>query len=239
MSFNGKRHGVSCYNGGMENEPVQFGAFDPAAEIHFAERNLPHWFQPGATAFVTFRTKDSMPRKVLERWQRELDVWLRERGLDSQTANVSQIMQQWPRPVQNEYRRLRNRLWHFALDECHGACVLRRPELAAIVSKSLLHFDGERYNLDSFVVLPNHIHLLVQMRASHTLAKQVESWLRYTGRQINERLGVRGAFWQSEPFDHLVRSAEQFEYFRKYIVDNPVKARLQPGEYLYWTRNAK
>lgn len=43
----------------------------------------------------------------------------------------------------------------------------------------------------------------------------------------------RGKFWQQEPFDHLVRSPDQYDYLREYIADNPSKAGLRPGDYHY------
>ena len=65
------------------------------------------------------------------------------------------------------------------------------------------------------------------------LRTQCGSWLHYTACQINRATGDKGKFWQQEPFDHLVRSGEQYAYLRQYIADNPVKAKLQPGEFLY------
>ncbi|MCA9161286.1 MAG: hypothetical protein KDA72_23310, partial [Planctomycetales bacterium] len=58
-------------------------------------------------------------------------------------------------------------------------------------------------------------------------------WLHFTATQINRQTGERGHFWQQEPFDHLVRSPEQYEYLRGYIRDNPKKANLREGEYYY------
>jgi len=82
-----------------------------------------------------------------------------------------------------------------------------------------------------FVVMPNHVHLLAQFRDEDAMRKQCTSWARYTARQINRSLGRKGSFWQKEAFDHLVRSAEQFDYYRRYIAENPRKAHLEPGEY--------
>jgi type I restriction enzyme R subunit len=65
------------------------------------------------------------------------------------------------------------------------------------------------------------------------MEKQFDSWLHYTAFRINPRIGAKGHFWQQEPFDHLVRSPEQYEYLRDYIAMNPEKARLQPGEFYY------
>jgi REP element-mobilizing transposase RayT len=213
---------------------VVFGTFDPKAEIDRSQRCLPHWFQSGVAVFVTFRTADSMPRHVIERWQREQENWLLQQGLLPTTAIESEQIAKLPSAVRAELRRLRDRSWHRSLDDCHGSCELRRPELARIVGEALLHFNGDRYDLDSFVVMPNHVHVLVQFRPLTSLADQTESWLRYTARKINKRLGRQGAFWQSEPFDHLVRSDDQFEYLQRYIAENPQKANLRVGEYLYW-----
>jgi REP element-mobilizing transposase RayT len=222
-----------------ESGGVIFGIFDPEADVDRSFRCLPHWFQPGVAVFLTFRTADSMPRKVIERWRNEQKEWLLRNGLSANIAIDESLVAQLPRPQQAEFRRLRDRLWHSSLDDCHGACELRRPELARIVGDALLHFNGNRYDLDSFVVMPNHAHLLVQFRPQVSLSEQTESWLRFTARKINMHLGKRGAFWQSEPFDHLVRSAEQFDYLQGYIAENPRKANLEAGEYLYWTSVAR
>jgi len=58
-----------------------------------------------------------------------------------------------------------------------------------------------------------------------------DSWLHYTAFRINQQLWEKGQFWQQEPFDHLVRSPEQYEYLRHYIADNPRKAGLTAGKY--------
>lgn len=95
------------------------------------------------------------------------------------------------------------------------------------------HFDGEHYRMGDFVVMPNHAHLLVAFATREALKTQCDSWLHYTGWTINKTLGQSGRFWQQEPFDHLVRSPEQYEYLRKYIADNPKKAGLEQGEFHY------
>ena len=66
------------------------------------------------------------------------------------------------------------------------------------------------------------------------MLKQCTEWKRYSGRQINDRLGLRGEFWQTDQFDHLIRSPEQFEYYRCYIAENPVRAKLPADAFLYF-----
>ena len=84
--------------------------------------------------------------------------------------------------------------------------------------------------------MPNHVHLLAAFPTEEAMAQQFDSWLHYTAWQINKKLGQRGHFWQQEPFDHLVRNLDQYEYLRRYIADNPRKAKLKEGEYLYYRR---
>jgi type I restriction enzyme R subunit len=96
-----------------------------------------------------------------------------------------------------------------------------------------LHFDGERYRMGDFIIMPTHVHLLAAFATAEAMAHQSDSWLHYTASQINRAIGEKGKFWQQEPFDHLVRSVEQYEHLRQYVADNPRKAGLKPGEYLY------
>jgi REP element-mobilizing transposase RayT len=186
--------------------------------------------------FVTFRTIDSMPREVVERWLNEQREWLHVRGFPPHLAEDVLRTNSLTRAELNEFRIMRQKLWHYSLDACHGDCLLRRPELAQIVAETLLFFDGDRYHIDSLVVMPNHVHLLVQFVPPTNLKAQSTSWLRYSATKINKRLGRKGALWRPEPFDHLVRSAEHFHYFRRYIRENPEKAKLREGEFLYWCR---
>ena len=96
-----------------------------------------------------------------------------------------------------------------------------------------MHFDGRRYRLGDFVVMPNHVHLLAVFPSDEAMKEQCDSWLHYSAFQIHRVIGEKGKLWQQEPFDHLVRNPEQYDYLREYIADNPEKARLRTGEFLY------
>ncbi len=206
--------------------------FDPKAEFHIHEHCRPHWSQAGAVVFITFRTEDSIPREVIQRWEREKQEWLRTHSYPN-SGHWSDVVPTLPDKERAEFQRQFQRCREEFLDTCQGACLLRQPALAEIVSDSLLKFDGDRYRMGDFVVMPNHVHLLVAFGSESGLKDQCASWLRYTARQINLATGQTGKFWQQEPFDHLVRSLEQYDYLRQYIADNPRKANLRPGEFLY------
>jgi putative transposase len=206
--------------------------FDPKAELHIYEHCRPHWSQAGAVVFLTFRTNDSIPREVIKRWDQDRQDWLRRRGHETGahwSAIVPSLSDLERKEFQREFRRCRE----MYLDTCHGRCLLKRPELARIVADSLLYFDGQRYRMGDFVVMPNHVHLLAVFLTEKALKDQCDSWLHYTSFRINQAIGEKGKIWQQEPFDHLVRSPQQYEYLTQYIADNPRKAGLSPGEYLY------
>jgi type I restriction enzyme R subunit len=114
--------------------------------------------------------------------------------------------------------------------------VLKSPDLAGIVAKSLFHRDRESYLLGDFVVMPNHGHLLVCPFGDADLLAICRSWKHYTASGINRALGRRGRFWEEESFDHLVRGPDEFDRFRRYIADNPARANLRAGEFLYYRR---
>ena len=215
---------------------MPFGFLDPYAELEAVRRKLPHWEQEDVTYFITFRTADSMPRAITEEWRRKRDVWLTQNHIDPSDPNWQSMLKQLPRAVQERFHKRFSKQFQRYLDAGYGECHLKRPELAKIVADSLLHFEGERYHLGDFIVMPNHVHLLVQFMTGTGLRQQCGSWRKFCATQINRKLGRRGAFWQAEPFDHIVRSWSQFRRFQLYIAENPKKANLGEGEYFYYQR---
>lgn len=204
--------------------------FDPQADLAITEHCRPHWSQAGAIVFITFRLHDSIPPEVIRRWESLKQAWLQRRGFAGHWSDVVPTLAEKLRVA---FHREFNRTREVFLDTCHGSCVLRRRELSQIVFDSLLHFDGDRYRMGHFVIMPNHVHLLAAFATEDGMSKQCDSWLHYTAWQINKVLESKGKLWSQEPFDHLVRSVEQYEYLRRYIAENTRKAKLQPGEYRY------
>jgi putative transposase len=216
---------------------LPFRYFDRDAEFYVLEREkLPHWAQAGTLSFITWRTEDSMPRQVIEKWIRQRKTWLSQQGIDPKSPDWKDRLRQLPEAKQEHFHQQLSGHWENSLDECHGACVLRRPDLARIVADSLHHFDGERYVLSDYVVMPNHGHLIACFPDPAQMLKQCESWKHFTAVQLNRALGRKGSFWQSDSFDHLIRSPEQFVFLRKYIAENPSQANLRIGEYAHYSR---
>jgi len=208
--------------------------FDPQAPLAISEHFRPHWSQAGAVVFITFRTADSIPRDVLQRWEREKNAWIVNNA--GTEKSWRQALSELTPDLRSRFKKHFNRCREDFLDTCQGRCVLRRPKMAKIVADAMLFFDGDRYRMGDFIVMPNHVHLLASFASEDACVAQCDSWLHFTARQINLELGQSGKFWQQEPFDHLVRSSEQYEYLRDYIRDNGKKAGLRDGDYLHWRR---
>ncbi len=209
---------------------TMFELFDPKAEFRITGgTNLPHWYQPGVTYFVTFRTEDSIPAEVSRRWYVERRRWLEQRGISTSESNWTDQLTALPREERKQFYESFSRRYMENLDKGWGACVLSRTELSKIVADSLMHFDGDRYHMGDFVVMPNHVHLLVCLIDETDILEQCYSWKKFTAGKINKVLGDSGRFWQEESFDHLARSPEQFQAIQHYIADNP--KHLREGEY--------
>jgi putative transposase len=214
---------------------MAFELFDPHGDLTIREGKLPHWFQPGVTYFVTFRTDDSVLQSLLRAWHKRRDVWLRRRGVDPHDKNWKVKLRE-NAELEDEYHGTFTREFMGYLDRGYGACVLRDKSLAQIVSDTLLHFDGDRYEMGDFVIMPNHVHLLACLRGQTEIERQCGSWKKFAAGKINEALGRSRRFWQEGSFDHLVRSPDQFEHLQRYIAANPMQAGLLPDEYLSYVR---
>ena len=175
---------------------------------------LPHVKREGASYFVTFRLLDSLPREVLLGLKQRQAEKLRRLGDGNQSARDE---------IDLEFQRQIERY----LDRGAGECHLKRPAVAQTVAEALLHFHEKRYLLDDWVVMPNHVHLVLWPLPNHTLSGILRSRKRQTARQANLILGRTGkAFWQPESYDHWIRNDEKKARIRCYIRNNPVKAGL-------------
>ena len=211
---------------------MDFHFFDPRAEVDVTHGHLPHWEQRDAYYFITFRTADSIPLNTLKQWHYERDVWLVSRGIDPAKEDWQVDLEHLPEDEHREFYRSFTARWHDHLDQGHGSCLLRQPETSAIVAENLKHFDGDRYQLDSFVVMPNHVHVLVRPFVGMDLADLLHSWKSYTAKEINKHLERSGELWEPESYDTLVRDVEHLWKALRYIGKNPAKASLPESQWV-------
>jgi REP element-mobilizing transposase RayT len=112
------------------------------------------------------------------------------------------------------------------LDVGLGACWLTSPEIASLVQDALLHFDGARYRLLAWCLMPNHVHVVIEIIDGHSLTDIVHSWKSFTARRANQQLGCSGSFWHPDYFDRYMRNEEHLARTVDYVELNPVKAGL-------------
>jgi len=159
---------------------------------------LPHRDEPGLTQFVTFHLADSFPAALRSEWEALLQV---------------------------EDDRERRRQFEKYLDLGRGECHLRRTDIAKLVEDAFRFHHAQWYDLLSWVIMPNHVHFLIKV-GDTSLSKIVKELKRYPAREANKILRREGAFWADDYFDIYMRDAEHELKTRRYIENNPVKARL-------------
>ena len=159
---------------------------------------LPHRDEPGLTQFVTFRLADSFPEELRFEWEQLLKI-------------------------EDDVQR-RAELEAY-LDKGRSECHLRQAQIAKLVEEAVLFFQGERYDLRAWAIMPNHVHALFKTGTT-PMADILESWKKHTASKVNRLLHRRGEFWQEDYWDTYMRD-EQHEFeTRNYIERNPAKAAL-------------
>ena len=113
-----------------------------------------------------------------------------------------------------------------SLDSGFGACWLKEPIVAGLVENAMLHFDGQRYRLLAWCIMPNHVHVVVEPIDGNRLGAIVQTWKSFTAKQANSALGRGGPFWHKDYFDRFIRDEGYFRRTVDYVENNPVKAGL-------------
>ena len=161
--------------------------------------------------FVTFRLYDSIPQDVLD-----------------YCKALSDYLSSLQNPTDEDMRKQREmlRLIDKYEDSGIGQCFLRDPRVAQMVQDALLFFDGKRYSLLEWCIMPNHVHLLLQMANGCKLSQTMHSLKSYTAHEANSILGRQGTFWWREYFDRYIRDYQHYKMVVGYIANNPIKAGL-------------
>ena len=112
------------------------------------------------------------------------------------------------------------------LDAGLGSRVLAEPLAAQVMADALNHFDGQKYRLWAWCVMPTHVHVLAGQIEGWSLPSVVHTWKSFTAKRINRSLDREGKFWAPNYFDRFMRDDDQFNRTLDYIEENPVKAGL-------------
>lgn len=187
--------------------------YHPERETLKHGEKLPHWQQGEVIQFVTFRLGDSMPQARIRTWKEELAAW------------KQQNPEPWTEARTREYHRRFTWKLENWLDEGFGACILQYPDNLSIVAETLMRDEGSRVVHHSWVIMPNHVHLLFTPK--HPLDKLLQTWKGVSARKIG-----KGPIWQKNYRDTLIRDSSHFSNAVRYIRRNP--AKLRQGTFTLW-----
>ena len=183
---------------------------------------LPHWTAADATYFVTFRLFDSLPKELVDRF-------VFERRNIIQTAK--QMRRELSGAERNRLHQLRIQIDSY-LDQSHGKCYMRDEAIASMVAGALQYFEGVRYHLLAWCVMPNHVHSVVQLLENWELKQVLHSWKSFTAHQAVQKYHCSKPFWQVESYDHIVRTETELERAITYVENNPIAAGLMDWKWV-------
>jgi REP element-mobilizing transposase RayT len=200
---------------------------------NYYRRHLPHWQPNGADYFITFRLAGTLPKEgimKLKNLRKRLQIKNEKKNRGSDELSDLQIEKQ--HKIFKKYEQL--------LDGAEtGPTWLSKQNIADIIKESLHYRDQHEYDLYAYCIMPNHVHLVFQLlnkmdkqsdknvqKTEYPVTKILQNLKWYTALKANERLKRKGAFWQSESYDHVIRDADELEGIIGYALNNPVKAGL-------------
>jgi REP element-mobilizing transposase RayT len=212
----------------------------------YYHRHLPHYQPHDATFHVMFRLAGSLPEEVIERMRVERIA--QEENLAGITDR-KKLRDEWTAHHAEYFEK-----FDALLDGASGGPLwLAEASVATIVAEAIRHRDGKSYDLLANCIMPNHVHMVIAAgrpdwspnedgvvgrrdSSTYRLTKILENLKWYTALKCNKGLHRRGAFWQHESYDHVIRDTEELERTIWYVLHNPVKAHLvETWEQWRWT----
>jgi REP-associated tyrosine transposase len=186
----------------------------------FYRRNLPHFHFEYSYYFITFRLFNSLQKEIVLKLKKEYynnkKVFLKISNKRIQKIKLYELQKRYFGK------------FDYYLDT-NQECInyLSAPEIAKIVYEAIRYRDGKEYELISFCIMPNHVHMLIFVkRFVKPFYRVMQSLKRYTATESNKIINRKGSFWHEESFDHIVRNREEYHNILNYIMYNPVKAGL-------------
>ncbi|MCC7245864.1 MAG: transposase [Saprospiraceae bacterium] len=190
--------------------------------IHFYRRKLPHYQPVQGTFFVTFRLANSIPMDKLHRMYAHFNL------IKSHILTLNEL----PYAQQKEQLFIAQKRLFVAQDEyldlsLNGPYWLLQKEVSEVVAQEMKLHDAHWFNLWAYCIMSNHVHLLLTLLPNAPgLTKIMQNIKGYSAIKANRILGRNGQFWERESYDHVVRNGHSFERIVKYILENPVKAKV-------------
>lgn len=189
--------------------------------MNFYRRNLPHLQPHGGEFFVTFNLKDSIPKSVIH----ELKLY-KKNLLEKKSEKYSPKLTEIDKEIFLKYDSILD-------NSSSGPQWLKEGAVSEIVKEALHYRDQKEYDLYTFCIMSNHVHLVfkhlvhdIENLSKHPVTDILAGLKKFTARKCNIILQRSGSFWQAESFDRLIRNDKELEKTISYTLNNPVKAGL-------------
>ncbi|MDE6242885.1 MAG: transposase [Muribaculaceae bacterium] len=183
---------------------------DFQSDIEITDKsNLPHWHQKGKIQFITFRQADSLPQERINDLKKDIALF---KSLNPEP---------WTTEIKRRYNNLIGQTEERLLNKGFGSNRLKNPEIRRIVHDTLHYKADIDYQLLAYVIMPNHVHLLIKSIGDKTTPQILHSIKRFSAFKINRYLKATGKFWLAESFDRIVRNKEHLKHCVSYITENP------------------
>jgi len=193
---------------------------------YFKSRHLPHVFAVDKPIFITYRLSFTLPQKVIDQYKQQKEEWHKELLALPQAERLILL--------KSKDRRFFDWFDKLIANSPDMPSLLHKDGIREIIEESFKHFDGLRYTLLCYCIMPNHVHVLISPLLYedgniYSISHIVYTWKKFTAVEINKILGKQGSLWQKESYDILVKDDKGFGKVLEYIVNNPVKAKLVDG----------
>ncbi len=201
------------------------GAVQPRfGEVRIRQRGrIPHWEKDTGLYFITFHPADSLPQPVLKKIAERQRILIAAKRTGAQLLPSQEVVVAEFSPAKlEEY-----------FDRGAGACSLRDPRIGELMANALRFWEGKRYRLVAWCVMPNRVHVVCRLLPGQELSVVLQGRKSFTARKANEILGRNGAFWQREYYDRLIRNGGELERAVHYVVSNPERARLKGWKWVW------
>lgn len=210
--------GVRLFVGGDAPAPVRkqkdmedrrYDFFDNRARVDVCRNRLTHWQQGTALQYVSFRLAGTLPLSKLKE-------------VEALKAYYYELFPQpWSGEIRASLSLATERTIHDYLDECRLNCLFNDTALRDIVERVLRDGDESRYQLFDYVIMPNHVHLIMSPNDGVKLSDIMRGIKSFSAHLINKYTGRKGSVWQADYFDRAIRNEAQMWYVEDYIRRNP------------------
>ena len=178
--------------------------------------------------------------KPQQRWVRRASAPVAQALVAQASVPASAFSAKLPPPMPDPlFHTYRRRLPHWRLSGATYFVTWRlasgqqdlTPSERTLLVQALKHFEHQRYELAAYVVMNDHVHVVVTPLAERRLEEILRSWKSYTARTFQRETGRHGNVWLVESFDRIVRDDAELLEKAQYILNNPRKRWPEIMEY--------